>query len=173
MSNPETYDVEFAAFVKVEGPRLLRFAQVLHGPSGAEDLLQDALTRTYVKWSYVRKGNPPAYVRRAIVNGRVSAWRRTRREQPLPESFDAPTMGDRYAQLDEHRHLVEALRQLPPQRRSVLVLRYLEDWDDAAIADALGMRRVSVRSAASRGLEQLRHHIALDSPSTTTVRTTS
>jgi DNA-directed RNA polymerase specialized sigma24 family protein len=38
----------------------------------------------------------------------------------------------------------------------VLVLRHYEGLDDGAIADALGCRRSSVRSLATRGLAALR-----------------
>jgi len=74
---------QFAAFVRAEGPRLLRFATLLTGSrTDAEDLVQTALTATYARWSHVADRDPGAYVRRAIVNARTSAWRRTRRATP-------------------------------------------------------------------------------------------
>jgi len=39
------------------------------------------------------------------------------------------------------------------------VLRYWADWDEAAIAEALGCRRSTVRSHAKRGLDALRRAI--------------
>ena len=55
--------------------------------------------------------------------------------------------------------LFAALEALPDKQRSVLVLRYWADWDEAAIADALGCRRATVRSHARRGLAHLRSRL--------------
>ena len=48
------------------------------------------------------------------------------------------------------------LATLPTRMRTVLVLRYFEDMDDAAIAQTLGLAVSSVRSTASRALAVLR-----------------
>ena len=45
---------------------------------------------------------------------------------------------------------------LAPRARTVLVLRYYADLDDAAIADAMGISQSAVRSTASRALASLR-----------------
>jgi DNA-directed RNA polymerase specialized sigma24 family protein len=45
---------------------------------------------------------------------------------------------------------------LPMRQRTVLVLRFYADASDADIAQALGCRRGTVRSLASRGLATLR-----------------
>lgn len=162
MTRHEDHAAEFAGFVRQEGPRLLRLAVVVAGPSAAEDLLQDALAGAFARWSHVRTRDPVAYVCRSVVNGRTSAWRRSRREQPLLEHDDIAVPDDAFSQHDDRQRLLQALQQLPRQRRAVLTLRYLQDWDDAAIAHALGVRRATVRSAAQRGLAQLRE--LLDTP---------
>jgi RNA polymerase sigma factor (sigma-70 family) len=55
------------------------------------------------------------------------------------------------------RHaLVDALLQLPPRQRAVLVLRYLEGLDVAATAQALGCREGTVKSQTAHGLAALR-----------------
>jgi DNA-directed RNA polymerase specialized sigma24 family protein len=52
--------------------------------------------------------------------------------------------------------LVRVLRQLPAVQREVLVFRYLLDATVAETAATLGLAEGTVKSAASRGLEQLR-----------------
>jgi RNA polymerase sigma factor (sigma-70 family) len=74
---------------------------------------------------------------------------RLRRARPRP---DEP--GDLGA--DE---LLDAVDALPFRQRAVLVLRYYLDLSEADIAQALGCRRGTVKSLASRGLEQLRRVI--------------
>jgi DNA-directed RNA polymerase specialized sigma24 family protein len=48
------------------------------------------------------------------------------------------------------------LRRLPDVQREVLVFRYLLDASVADTAKALGIAEGTVKSAASRGLDQLR-----------------
>jgi RNA polymerase sigma factor (sigma-70 family) len=52
--------------------------------------------------------------------------------------------------------LLAALRQLPPQDRAVLVLRYWEDRSVEETAAALRLTSTAVRSRSSRALERLR-----------------
>jgi RNA polymerase sigma factor (sigma-70 family) len=62
-----------------------------------------------------------------------------------------------FAEAAERRHvLVRMLRRLPDVQREVLVFRYLLDASVADTAAALGIAEGTVKSAASRGLDQLR-----------------
>ena len=58
--------------------------------------------------------------------------------------------------VDRRRVLVRVLRRLPAVQREVLVFRYLLDATVAETAAALGIAEGTVKSAASRGLDQLR-----------------
>jgi RNA polymerase sigma factor (sigma-70 family) len=49
-----------------------------------------------------------------------------------------------------------ALRQLPPDHRAVLVLRYWEDLSVSRTASALGIRESTCRTRAARALARLR-----------------
>src|SRR5438270_14071020 len=90
----------FDVFVRARMPSLLRFAHALTGdPHTAADLVQDALVRTGMRWSRLdRHGDPEAYVRRAILNGRTSRWRKLHRETLVHE------MPERTAVADAPRH---------------------------------------------------------------------
>ena len=62
-----------------------------------------------------------------------------------------------FAEAVDRRHvLVRVLRQLPDIQREVLVCRYLLDATVAETATALDVAEGTVKSAASRGLDQLR-----------------
>src|SRR3954465_12935579 len=88
----------FDTFVRARMPALLRFAHAVTGdPHTAADLVQDALERTGIRWSSLdRNGDPEAYVRRAIVNGRTSRWRKLRRETLVDDLPDHRPAADPY-----------------------------------------------------------------------------
>ena len=48
---------------------------------------------------------------------------------------------------------------LPLRQRAVVVLRYYEDLDDAAIAQVLECSQTTVRTHAMRALTKLRGHL--------------
>ena len=58
--------------------------------------------------------------------------------------------------VDRRHVLVRVLRRLPAVQREVLVFRYMLDASVADTAAALDIAEGTVKSAASRGLDQLR-----------------
>ncbi len=154
----------FDAFARGRMRELLRFAHVLTGdPHRAADLVQDALERTLMSWDrVVRKDDPVAYVRRAIVNRHVSVWRRYRRERLIADVTDStyePRADDRRFDAE----LWAALATLPPRQRAVLVLRYYEDLSEADTAAALGCSVGTVKSQTWKALATLRGRATTDS----------
>ena len=57
---------------------------------------------------------------------------------------------------EDRMAMLIALRRLPPRRRAIVVLRYLQDLSESDTADALGISVGAVKSGAARGLAQLR-----------------
>lgn len=154
-ATPATFE-EYAA---ARGAALLRFATLLTGDRHrAEDLVQDALAKAYLRWDRIRRSDQPdVYVRRILANASRSWWRRrSSHELPVDSHPDRPTgasEADHVAERDIMRRLIA---RLPQRQRVVLVLRYYEDLDDASIAAILGCREVTVRTHAMRGLQTLR-----------------
>jgi RNA polymerase sigma-70 factor (sigma-E family) len=145
----------FEAFVRARLPALLRFAYAVCGdPHTAADLVQDALERTGVHWSRIgRAGDAEAYVRRAIINGRTSRWRKLRRESLVDVVPERSPYVDRAPHDDT---LWQLLATLPRRQRAVLVLRYYEDMSEQQIAATLGCAPGTVKSQASKALVKLR-----------------
>lgn len=138
--------------------RLVRMAVLLvDDVETAEDMVQDAFAGL-VKHGRLR--DPQAalgYLRMAVVNNSRSALRRRRTVRAhVPRVEVAPSGPEATAVLrEEHREVIEALHQLPPRQREVLVLRYWSDLSEADIAETLGISRGGVKSSASRGLDAL------------------
>jgi DNA-directed RNA polymerase specialized sigma24 family protein len=84
---------EFRRFVAARSAALLRLAFLLTADRGvAEDVLQTALVRTYLRCPTIT-GDPERYVRRVLVTAAADEWRRPhhRRElvtDPVPETTD-------------------------------------------------------------------------------------
>src|SRR5438445_3528023 len=114
----------FAAFVRDGTRSLYGTALVLTvDPHTAEELLQDPLVRLYPKWAKVAAADSPiAYVRRALINGFVSARRSPRaRELTVAEPRERSGGGDFADTVANHATLVQLLRALPPRPRAALV----------------------------------------------------
>jgi RNA polymerase sigma-70 factor (sigma-E family) len=158
-ASDEAHDA-FDQFVRARMPALLRFAYALTGdPHLAADLVQDALERSGLRWSRIeRAADPEAYVRRAIVNGRISRWRKLRRETLVDETPEPRT--STYQPTGRDEELWQLLATLPRRQRAVLVLRYYEDMSEVQIAQTLGCAPGTVKSQASKALAKLR--IALE-----------
>jgi RNA polymerase sigma-70 factor (sigma-E family) len=139
--------------------RMVRLAILLvDDPATAEDVVQEAFTGLYRNWSGLRDASAAiGYLRTAVVNGSRSVLRRrkTAREYQPPHQANARSAESLAMLTAEHRAVVGALTQLPPRQREILVLRYYGGLSEAEIAEATGVSKGTVKSAASRGLETL------------------
>lgn len=157
-------EAEFRDFVAARRAALLHTAYLLTGDWGAgEDLLQTALTKTYLAWHRIReRGAVEAYVRRTMARTATSWWRRRwHGERPTADPPDRCAVGD-HAQRTADRDLVwQELRALPPGQRAVLVLRFHADLTEAQTAQALGVSVGTVKSQTSRALHRLRERMAV------------
>ncbi len=155
-------DEEFAEFARASHGGLRHAAYLLTGDRHvAEDAAQTALVRTYAAWSRVRRDDAYAYARKVLVNHVTDRWRRRLREYPagdlpdhrLPDHWHSPDPADEVAL----RHwLTGALATLTVKERAVLIMRYLFDLPEAAVARDLGITVGTVKSTSSRALAKLR-----------------
>jgi RNA polymerase sigma-70 factor (sigma-E family) len=148
---------DFAEFVAARSAELFRLAYVLTADRhAAEDLLQTSLTRAAAHWGRVRR-SPEAYVRKVMYREQISWWRRrARRPETVMAQVPDRAVRDELAGADSRLALREALLALPPSKRAVLVLRYLEDLPEAQVAAILGCSVGTVRSQTHKAIRQLR-----------------
>lgn len=147
-----THEEEFAEFFDASSSRLLTTAWMLTGDGHvAEELVQEAMARTYARWGRVRRGNPAAYTRRTVVNLHTDRWRKRRREVLTDEVPDRATSDDPLS-VD----LVRALARLPSRERECVILRHYLDLSEADTAATLGVSVGSVKKYAMNGRRTLR-----------------
>ncbi|WP_233599676.1 SigE family RNA polymerase sigma factor [Micromonospora sp. M71_S20] len=161
---------EFRDFVAARSGALLRTAYLLSGDwATAEDLLQTALTKTYLAWK--RLGGIEAiepYARRVMINTSTSWWRRRWHGERPTEVLPERAGTDEIEQQLDRDLLWRHLSALPSRQRAVLVLRFYEDMSEAQTAALLGISPGTVKSQTSRALGTLRRRMgaeaALDLP---------
>ncbi|SDT25936.1 SigE family RNA polymerase sigma factor [Jiangella sp. DSM 45060] len=153
-------EASYKDFVTARRRALLRTAFLLTGDwHAAEDLVQEALTKLYVSWRRLYRGDDLlAYARRVLVNAHIDGtrrpWRREHAVDVVPDfaAADPADAGDPYTR----ERLLAALAVVPPRQRATLVLRFWEDLSVEQVADLLDCSTGNVKSQTARGLDRLR-----------------
>ena len=127
----------------------------------AQDAAQEAMARACERWKKIEHyNNPTGWCYRVAMNWATSRWRKRRREvvtdtMPPPGAVESPDF-------ELQDRLLQALRRLSVDHRSVIVLRLVEDWSIAETAEALGIASGTVQSRYARALKLLRAELGAD-----------
>ena len=161
-----TRDADFAELYAAAWPRLIRTTYAVAGDVAlAEDALQTAFAQAYKAWARVSRADDPfAYVRRMAVNAAIAQHRKghAKRERLVDLVPERPVVQPGLDAM-ERDEVWQAVQELAPRQRAVVVLRYYEGLSEREIADALGCRPGTVKSQASAALAHLRDRLDADS----------
>jgi RNA polymerase sigma-70 factor, ECF subfamily len=161
----------FAELVdRYQGPVIHFCRRMITSKEDAEDLAQETFLRLYraldriapkAKFSTLLFGIARNLTRNFIRDGKRRGHDRVLPlEKADPVRADAVNRPDRRAHGGEIAALIEeALAQLSPEHREILILREIEDQDYESMAEILGCRIGTVRSRLARAREQVRQHI--------------
>jgi len=145
-------------------------------PTAAEDLVQEAVLRAYQNWEQFTAGtNCRAWLLRIVTNTFINGYRRRTKEREILDAEEVGAYGDRFFCRDatrswacpehryEHQHLsprvAEALADLKPEFREVVVLSDLEGFAYKEIAEAVGCPIGTVMSRLFRARRALRRKL--------------
>lgn len=168
VANIQSGGLDVAALYVARNLGLIRLAVLLvDDVASAEDVVHDAFAGLHRQSGRLRDPNAAmAYLRVAVLNNARSVLRRRRTARGFLRFATAPEDGppaDRdLLVVDEHRHVLAAVRTLPPRQQEVLVLRYWSDLSEAQIAQAMGISEGTVKSTASRALDKLETLLEVD-----------
>jgi RNA polymerase sigma-70 factor (sigma-E family) len=150
-------DEEYVEYVSARLPWLKRLAYQLCGDDHrADDLVQESVTKLYMRWASARKADKlDSYVRAILVRTYIDEtrrpWSRVWLFGALPEQQVMASSG-----AEDRAVLRAALATLPPGQRAVLVLRFLCDLSIEDVGELLGCSSGTVKSQTAHGLAKLR-----------------
>jgi RNA polymerase sigma-70 factor, ECF subfamily len=116
----------------------------------AEDAVADAFIKVYHKIAQFDRARPfwPWFCR--IVLNNALAWLRKHKRVELWDTHesladDAITPSQHAESIELRRRVIALIARLPPEQRAAVILRYYYAYDDAEIADVLGVPHATVR----------------------------
>jgi RNA polymerase sigma-70 factor (ECF subfamily) len=124
----------------------------------SEDSVQEAFARAWQRWDHVRGyAEPEAWVRTVAYRIPVSSWRKAANRLTAYRRHgaaqDVPELSP------DHLVVVEALRQVSPAQRQVIVLHHLAGRSVEEISAETGMPTGTVKSHLQRGRKALAPHV--------------
>jgi len=148
----DAHEEEFRRFVAARMDTLRGLAYLTCGDwQAAEDAVARALARLYARWPKV--DSPHRYAIRMVVRAAIDEVRRPwRRERAAGHDLPDVVEPDRTDAIADAVRVRDALRQMPPGQRAVLVLRFY----DQAVANGAS-RAAAMRTAGTDSHRQLRY----------------
>ncbi len=146
---------------------LFRYARRLLGD---ETLAEDCVAETFSRFLKALQQNKgprdhlQAYLYRIAHNWITDQYRKERYlleelDDSLPETKEQPPESQLIERAEQER-IRQALSQLPPSQRQVIVLRFIEEWGNEAVALALQKPVGAVKALQHRALINLRKHLS-------------
>ncbi|GEN80092.1 sigma-70 family RNA polymerase sigma factor [Actinotalea fermentans] len=151
-------DEAMTTLARERGKALTGYAYLLTGNlRDAEDLVQDALIKTFVRRrSGLVLDNAEAYVRRAMLTTYIDGVRRARLWVDARHLLARSERAESHeAHVSDRTDVEAALRVLSPQQRTCVVLRYYDDLTVPEIADRLGLSDGTVKRYLSVAVHRL------------------
>ena len=170
MSEEQPDRTNFAGFYRATLAPLRRYlSRLLGNPTDAQDVAHDAYVRVYPKVQDHSARSPEAVL---YTTARRLAINRLKRRNIAPfipgapsletAASSAPGVAQQVMARQELRQLEEAIAQLPPGCRTVLLLRKVELLSHQEIADRLGLAISTVEKQHARALRLLRAAMPVD-----------
>lgn len=139
--------------------------RIVRDPAVAEDLTAEAFWRMYRAHArFDPRGNFGGWARRIATNLSLDHLKKMRRERPLLiEAAEEPGENPG-TQRELREQITRAFEKLSPKLRVVATLALIEEVPPREIAEALGVREVTVRVRLSRASKILREQLKGTNP---------
>jgi RNA polymerase sigma-70 factor (ECF subfamily) len=153
-------EAAFARLIEAEAPCIYRAVlAVVQSPEDAQEVIQDASIRAWRQLGGLREVDKwPAWFRRIAVRqaiDRANRQGRKRLHEIDLDSMDVEPARDPSSGWADRVAVMSALRQLPPDDRVLLGLRFGADLEVADVAAALNIPLGTAKSRLHRALGRL------------------
>jgi len=152
----------FQVFLDENREAVWRFLVSTVGPVEAEDCFQETFISALRAYPRLREGsNMRAWVL-TIAHRKAIDSHRGRARRALPVADVGELDARAHASPQSHNgELWRAVRELPPRKRSAVVLRFAVDLAHREIAAAMGCSEEAARRSLHEGLRKLRTEVAV------------
>lgn len=142
--------IDFASWYGTEYPRVVNALTLLTGDRQVSiDAASEAFVRALAKWDRVsRMDRPGGWLYKVALNDARRRLRRAARDRSTSNDLDWASTT--YLPPERDHELWDAVSRLPDRTRSAVVLRYVADLTEPAVADALGVQRGTVATMLRR-----------------------
>jgi DNA-directed RNA polymerase specialized sigma24 family protein len=149
---------DFEPWYEEQRPRVLSACFALGGDAdAAREATDEAFTRALERWRKVQAMTAPGgWVQVVALNHLRRGWRRRRLERV---AFTTGTSRVAVASPPPDAELWMVVSALPTRQQTVVILRYVHDLPEAAIAEAMGVARGTVASTLSAAHANLRRRM--------------
>lgn len=135
---------------------------ILNNEQDALDASQEALIRVYTKIdTYEEKAQFKTWVQRIVTNICIDKFRKTKPTVSIEEHEmvfqDKSSVEHDVMNCFAMEEIKQAIEQLPEHHRTVVILRYLQDFSYNEIAASLDLPLNTVKSYLFRARQQLQH----------------
>lgn len=147
--------IHFESWYQREYPRIVNTLTLTTGDSqAAADAASEAFVRALAKWDRVSvMERPGGWLYKVALNDARKRLRKARRDRNTAAEVPwAPTLT---SPIEPDHELWTAVAALPQRTREAVVLRYVADLTEPAIAEALGVRRGTVATMLRRAHQSL------------------
>jgi RNA polymerase sigma-70 factor, ECF subfamily len=154
---PAVLEQTFEQVVAAHQARVLAVCRRVLGHTGdAEEATQDTFMKLHRHWEQI-EGDPGPWLYRTAVNTALDRKRTPRRSETLSELTDHHPNPAQLAEIRQRWARVKsALAALPERERAAIVLRDIEGYSTAEVAEALGITEGTVRSQIAAARLKLR-----------------
>ena len=152
-------DERFVALVEREHRGLTAASVMIVGDHAvAEEIVQDALERTYRRWSKVDTyDRPGAWVRRVVLHQSISVARRSKSERSALDRLRRRRASGSEPP-EPLREIWSAVRDLPEKQATAVALHYGADLSIATVAEEMELSESAVKTLLHRARNTLRTH---------------
>ena len=147
-------------FTEYQGPILSYLYRMVGDAGRAEELAQDVFVRAYGALERLPEdANRRAWLYRIATNAAYDHLRHQRLIRWLPLlDHDAPTLAEAgpEGEFGGNEQVQDALRQMPPQDRALLILFCVEEHSIREISEIMGLSEGAVKTRLYRAREKFR-----------------